>query len=276
MHGTGNGSGTGGPWEVHGRHVRCMGGASEGHGRCMGDWPTVLGILAWACRLFIRVGAVRSRPQRQRRHRRCPYAMALASARARAEAIGAASDALTPARRLARSRHPHAARRAQLAARSLQLAARSSPPARRSPVLQNSGAFSVSVCCCYDAGVYLRTVISHVCCPSVRPPGHRLSTTNVAASRNTLPSALSRPFRCCDSSVNLPPLRRSRMCSTPFGRRTCPPPWRPCVASTSSPAAERRCWWHPSHRTLEFILSILSYLHAPDHFWRSPPSPLGF
>ena len=140
--------------------------------------------------------------------------------------------------------------------RSLQLAARSSPPARRSPVLQNSGAFSVSVCCCYDAGVYLRTVISHVCCPSVRPPGRRLSTTNVAASRNTLPSALSRPFRCCDSSVNLPPLRRSRMCSAPFGRRTCPPPWRLCVASTSSPAAERRCWWHPSHRTLESILSI--------------------
>ena len=131
VHGTGNGSGTGGPWEVHGRHVRCMGGASEGHGRCMGDWPTVLGILAWACRLFIRVGAVRSRPQRQRRHRRCPYAMALASARARAEAIGAASDALTPARRLARSRHPHAARRAQLAACSSQHAARRPHAARR-------------------------------------------------------------------------------------------------------------------------------------------------
>ena len=143
--------------------------------------------------------------------------------------------------------------------RSLQLAARSSPPARRSQVLQNSVApflflFAVAATPVYI--VYLRTVISHVCCPSVRPPGRRLSTTNVAASRNTLPSALSRPFRCCDSSVNLPPLRRSRMCSAPFGRRTCPPPWRPCVASTSSPAAERRCWWHPSHRTLESILSI--------------------
>ena len=192
MHGTGNGSGTGGPWEVHGRHVRCMGGASEGHGRCMGDWPTVLGILAWACRLFIRVGAVRSRPQRQRRHRRCPYAMALASARARAEAIGAASDALTPARRLARSRHPHVARRALLAARSLRLAA------RRSPVLQSSHAFSETVCCCCDAGVYLRTVTwpPRSPPPSPPPPSPPRSPPSSPPPPSPAPAA-HRRLHCC-------------------------------------------------------------------------------